>query len=32
VREALVTAALDLNEPGHDHETGFGQIRLPNLD
>jgi hypothetical protein len=29
IREALQAAALDLNAPGHDSETGFGLMRLP---
>lgn len=29
VAQALRGAALDLGPPGHDHETGYGLIRLP---
>ena len=29
IREALQAAALDINAPGHDWETGFGLMRLP---
>jgi subtilisin family serine protease len=29
VRQALRTAARDLNTPGHDCETGYGLVRLP---
>lgn len=29
IRESLRTAALDLLQPGHDHETGYGLLRLP---
>jgi subtilisin family serine protease len=29
VRQALRTAARDLNTPGHDSETGYGLVRLP---
>jgi hypothetical protein len=29
VREALRTAAVDLLQPGHDGETGYGLLRLP---
>jgi subtilisin family serine protease len=29
IRDALQSAALDLSEPGHDCETGYGLIRLP---
>jgi hypothetical protein len=31
VRQALRAAALDLGPPGHDCETGYGMIRLPEL-
>jgi subtilisin family serine protease len=30
VRQALQNSALDLGPPGHDWETGYGRIRLPN--
>jgi hypothetical protein len=30
VREALRRAAVDLAPPGHDDETGYGQLRLPD--
>jgi subtilisin family serine protease len=30
VRDALRRAALDLDPPGHDAETGYGLLRLPN--
>ena len=30
IRAVLRAAALDLHEPGHDHETGFGLLRLPD--
>jgi hypothetical protein len=29
ITQALKNAALDLGPPGHDHETGYGLIRLP---
>jgi serine protease len=29
VTQALRESAIDLGPPGHDHETGYGLIRLP---
>jgi subtilisin family serine protease len=29
IAQALRSAAMDLGPPGHDHETGYGLIRLP---
>ena len=32
VARTLKSAALDLGPPGHDHETGYGLIRLPRVE